>query len=86
MDIKSLSEAVSVAPQVNPADVPAIASLGFRSLICNRPDGEGEDQPAAAEVAAAARAAGMDFAFVPAIPGALTGADAIRPGACPSQK
>jgi len=76
MDIRKLSEVVSVSPQVRPAQVTEIARAGFRSIICNRPDGEEQDQPAAAEVGAAAKAAGLDFAFVPALAGAPTDADA----------
>lgn len=78
MDIKYLNESVSVAPQMKPAEVTEVARLGFRSIVCNRPDGEDQDQPAAAEIATAAKAAGLDFAFVPAQAGALTDADATQ--------
>ena len=33
-----------VAPQITLQDVAEIASSGFRSVICNRPDGESADQ------------------------------------------
>jgi sulfide:quinone oxidoreductase len=33
---------------------------GFRAIICNRPDGEGGDQPTFEEIEAAARAAGLE--------------------------
>jgi sulfide:quinone oxidoreductase len=32
--------------------------------MCNRPDGEGADQPAFAEIEAAARAAGLEAAYL----------------------
>ncbi|RYF03533.1 MAG: TIGR01244 family phosphatase, partial [Oxalobacteraceae bacterium] len=41
MQIHSLAPGISVSPQVLPADMDAIRQAGFRSLICNRPDGEG---------------------------------------------
>ncbi len=76
MEIRKLNQEVSVSPQVNPADVVKIADAGFRSIICNRPDGEEQDQPTATEIGVAAEAAGLDLSYVPAVVGALTSADA----------
>lgn len=43
---------------------------GFRSVICNLPDGEGGPaQPGFAQIAAAAKAAGMEAAYLPIRPG-----------------
>ncbi|CCW18067.1 FIG003847: Oxidoreductase (flavoprotein) [Sphingobium indicum BiD32] len=75
MAIKQLSRTLSVAPQLMPADVAGLGAMGFRAILCNRPDGEAPDQPSAAEIGAAARAAGLGFAYVPAVAGALTDAD-----------
>ena len=48
----------STAPQVSPSDLPEIAAMGFKTVINNRPDGEGgADQPSSAELEAAAKAA-----------------------------
>lgn len=52
-----------------------IAAAGFRSVICNRPDGEERGQPTADEIAQAARDAGLTFAHVPAVAGSLTDDD-----------
>lgn len=76
MEIKPLTPRLSVAPQLKPDDVQRLAEGGFRSIICNRPDGESVDQPLAAQIEAAAQAAGLAFAYVPAVAGALTEADA----------
>jgi sulfide:quinone oxidoreductase len=76
MDIKFIRPGLSVAAQLRPDDMAAVAAAGFRSVICNRPDGEADDQPTAAMVQAAAESAGLAFAHVPAIPGAMTDADA----------
>src|SRR3546814_4759693 len=54
MTIRSLTPALSVSPQIDPADVVALAASGFRSIVCNRPDGEEAGQPTAAAIAAAA--------------------------------
>jgi sulfide:quinone oxidoreductase len=69
MQITSISPEYSVAPQITAADVPAIAEQGFRTIMCNRPDGEDPGQPEVAEIRAAAEAAGLAFAFVPVASG-----------------
>ena len=66
----------ATAGQIDAADVAAIAAAGFRSIVCNRPDGEGgPDQPASAAVAEAAQAHGLSFAYLPVVPGMITPAD-----------
>jgi sulfide:quinone oxidoreductase len=77
MDIKNLAADFSVAPQMSPADIAAAASQGFKSVICNRPDGEGDNQPDAALVEVAAREAGLEFAYVPVTSNGITAADAV---------
>ncbi|MCM2550633.1 aminotransferase class V-fold PLP-dependent enzyme [Burkholderia glumae] len=51
--------------QIQPDDLRAIRGAGFRAVICNRPDGESADQPAFAEIAAAARELGLDARYLP---------------------
>ena len=41
MEAKKISDGLSVSPQISADDIKEIARLGFRSIICNRPDGEG---------------------------------------------
>jgi len=72
MDITPLNDRLSVSPQIALSDLPALAQAGFRSVICNRPDGESPDQPAFAVVQAAAEAAGLQAAWLPVTPGCLT--------------
>ncbi|MCP5396963.1 MAG: TIGR01244 family phosphatase [Sphingomonadaceae bacterium] len=72
MDIKQLDDTLSVRGQIAPAEVAEAAAMGFRSIICNRPDGEQPGQPAAEEVAAAAQEAGVEFRHIPIVPGQLT--------------
>jgi uncharacterized protein (TIGR01244 family) len=69
---RSLSASVWASPQLSPDGLPALAAAGIRRLVSNRPDGEDPGQPDAAEMEAAARAAGMDFAWIPVsgLPGA----------------
>lgn len=61
-----LSDDVSVAPQLDAAAMALAAAAGFKSVINNRPDFEGgPDQPTAAAVGAAAKAAGMEYVHQP---------------------
>jgi uncharacterized protein (TIGR01244 family) len=56
----------TVCGQINVADVAEFARRGFRSIINNRPDGEGgPDQPTSAEIEAAATANGMQYVYFP---------------------
>lgn len=65
MDIRNISDGVSVAPQIAVGDVATLAAQGYRSVICNRPDHEDPGQPTAAEIAERAREEGLSFAMVP---------------------
>lgn len=72
MDITKLGERLSVSPQIEPSDLAELAKMGFRSVICNRPDGEEQDQPTAAAIEAEARRHGMEFVHLPVRSGAVT--------------
>ena len=75
MDIRPLDKALSASPQITPQDLPAIAAQGFRSVISNRPDGEEPGQPTADALRQAAEAAGLAFAHVPVVSGAISDQD-----------
>jgi len=76
MEIKTLTAGLSVSAQILPTDIQAIKDAGFRAIICNRPDGEGADQPTFEEIAKAARKAGIDTANLPVVSGKVTDEDA----------
>jgi uncharacterized protein (TIGR01244 family) len=64
-DIRQVTEDFAVAPQIGLADAQAAARAGFTLLINNRPDGEESGQPTSAQMEAAAKAAGLDYAYIP---------------------
>ncbi|CAG9223990.1 Oxidoreductase (flavoprotein) [Paraburkholderia tropica] len=67
------------ADQISPADLAEIAAAGFRSVICNRPDGEGgPTQPASAEIREAAQQLGLQFAYLPVTPGKIGPAEVAQ--------
>jgi sulfide:quinone oxidoreductase len=70
VNIKELSPALSVSGQISIADLPQLKAQGFKTIICNRPDGEDMGQPTFAEIADAAQAQGLEVKFIPILPGA----------------
>ena len=66
MTIVALDARTLVATrQIEPGDLPAAAANGVTLILNNRPDGEEAGQPSSAEIAAAARAAGLDYRHIP---------------------
>jgi uncharacterized protein (TIGR01244 family) len=66
LPVRPVAPDVCVAPQLTPEAMAEAARLGFRSVINNRPDFEhGPDQPTNASIEAAARAAGLEYRFLP---------------------
>jgi sulfide:quinone oxidoreductase len=65
MDIRKIDDSSSVAPQIPPAQVAEIASMGFKTLVANRPDHEEPGQPAMAEMEKAARDHGVAWIYLP---------------------
>ena len=80
MNPKAIDQNLSVSEQIASQDITAIASAGFKSVICNRPDGEGADQPVFAEIETAARAAGLAAAYLPIVSGKVSDEDAAEFG------
>ena len=63
---RQIAADVSVAPQLQPEAMAEAARAGFKSVVNNRPDFEhGPDQPTNAQMEAAARAAGLEYRFLP---------------------
>ena len=78
MDFRRLSPDLAVSPQIAVSDVAELAAAGFKSVVCNRPDGEDPGQPPFAEIEAAAKAAGMETRWQPVASGGVTEADGIE--------
>lgn len=79
--VHPMSPDVCVAPQLEPSAMAWAAQNGFRSVINNRPDFEGGPaQPTSAAMEAAARAAGLEYAFLPVNGGYQTPEEIARFG------
>ncbi len=75
MKLKQVDDEFAVADQITPSDIEELAEQGFKAVVCNRPDGEGPEQPSFAEIQAAAEAHGLEVRNVPVVSGQLTPAD-----------
>ncbi len=58
MDVRKLTPFLSVSPQIAVEDVGIAASMGFKTIVCNRPANESDDQPDLNDIAAACEAIG----------------------------
>ena len=68
-----LNQDIALAGQLTAADMALAAQAGFRSVVNNRPDFEaGPDQPTSAAIEAAARTAGLEYAYLPVASGFQT--------------
>ncbi|MFM2280902.1 MAG: hypothetical protein RLZZ444_3133 [Pseudomonadota bacterium] len=65
MEIRQINDEYSVTAQIALEDLEEIKALGFKSVVCNRPDDEDPGQPTFAEIAARAAELGLETAHVP---------------------
>lgn len=72
MDTRSLTDELSVTSQIQASDLKSLHEAGFRSIICNRPDGEAADQPTFEEIEAAAAQRGLAVRYLPAESGKVS--------------
>lgn len=72
MEIKELTPFLSVSPQIDPSDLGTISAKGYKTIICNRPDGEADNQPQSDAIKQAAEAVGLAYIHMPIISGQIT--------------
>ena len=65
LDIRTLNDHVSVAPQIAPNDIGAIKAAGFVAIVNNRPDDEEAGQPSGDAIRVAAEDAGLAYTSIP---------------------
>ncbi len=75
MKIVKVNDRISIGPQPSMSDFNELRSLGFASVINNRPDGEEPGQSTGEEAAAKSEAAGLGYTRQPVTLGAITEAD-----------
>ncbi|MDP8912878.1 MAG: TIGR01244 family sulfur transferase [Pseudomonadota bacterium] len=67
--LRRIDERVLVAGQIRRDDMEALKAGGIGMIVNNRPDDEEAGQPSSAEMEAAARAAGIDYRYIPVASG-----------------
>ncbi len=77
MDIRAVNDEYSVSGQISVEDLDEIKAMGFKSIVCHRPDHESPDQPEFSAIAARAAELGLDIRHIPVGTMGVT-ADAVR--------
>ncbi|MEO9573593.1 MAG: TIGR01244 family sulfur transferase [Tateyamaria sp.] len=85
MNFNKITDTLTVSPQIHPDDMAAIKAAGFKTIVCNRPDGETEDQTSFAQIKAAATAEGLVAYNIPVTPQQISDEDVAKFGAALSQ-
>lgn len=72
MDIKQLTEQVSVSGQIRLTELEQLVTLGFTTIVNNRPDNESPLQPSNEEMKSQAESLGLRYYFMPVTSQGLT--------------
>ena len=72
MKLGKVNQDISVSDQLFSKDLKEIAELGYKTIICNRPDGEGSDQPNFHEIDKAAKKLGLATQYLPIVSGKIS--------------
>ena len=64
-NFRQLSDRFFASPQIGVADIDFARELGITLIVNNRPEDESSDQTPGAEIAAAAKAAGIGYLAIP---------------------
>ncbi|WP_413720087.1 TIGR01244 family sulfur transferase [Silicimonas sp. MF1-12-2] len=67
-----LTETFAVAPQIAIEDLADLKAQGFKTIVCNRPDGEVPEELSAANMERACRELGLEFVMNPLSHGSLS--------------
>lgn len=81
MAYQNVNQYLSVAGQLQLDQLAALRDAGFRSIICNRPDGETPDQPSFRQIDEQARQLCMQARYLPVVPGAISDEHGVAFGA-----
>lgn len=72
MSFRKITDDFSVAPQISTEEIKLAAEEGFKTIICNRPDGEEFSQPVTEDMADAAGDQDLTFVHQPVISGNMS--------------
>lgn len=69
MKIQQLNEHVYIADQLSVDDITKLRDLGIQSIVNNRPDNEGDNQPLSKDLSTYAGSINIDYYYLPVISG-----------------
>ncbi|MEM1376949.1 MAG: TIGR01244 family sulfur transferase [Pseudomonadota bacterium] len=72
MEIRRIADDFAVSGQIDPSHIEDLKEAGFKTIVCNRPDGEDTEQPSFEIIARAAEDAGLAFYNIPVSPSGMT--------------
>jgi sulfide:quinone oxidoreductase len=72
MSITWIAPDFAVSPQLRVEQLSEIAAAGYCGIVNNRPDREGPDQPTSDAIETEARLLGLDYAYIPIVPGEMS--------------
>ncbi len=75
MIIRKLTPDLAVADQLTLDDLDAVKDAGYKAVVCNRPDEEGETHAEADAMAKKANMLGLEFRYLPVNGGNITDRD-----------
>lgn len=78
MQLEVLSNDLAVAPQIHLQDIKTLYDLGYKSIICNRPDNEEALQPEFGHIEQHASEFQMHCVYLPVIPGQISEAHGLQ--------
>lgn len=71
-----MTQTVNFAGQISPNNIAEVVEMGFKSVMCNRPDLEGgAEQPLSQDIQAEAEKAGLAYVYLPVVAGQITEKD-----------
>ena len=65
MNLRRVSDDYAIAEQIHEDHLQELAGDGYTDVVCNRPDHEDPEQPAFADLSAAAERHGLRFHHIP---------------------
>jgi uncharacterized protein (TIGR01244 family) len=65
MDIRQINDEYSVSGQITVEELDEVKAMGFKSIVCNRPDEEEPGQPHFADIETRAKELGIEIRHIP---------------------
>jgi sulfide:quinone oxidoreductase len=75
MKISKINNSTLVSDQLTPNDIDLLAKEGIKTIVCNRPDGEGSDQPNFNEIESIAKQKKIECHYLPITTGKISDAN-----------